>query len=97
MPIDVQESGLNLILNACLFGLVAFALLSIVPWRLRDGRNRWTLWLPLAALIIYAVYETSMPARWDIRLDLVLIAPLLFVVLIAWLVRLVLLRLRRPK
>ena len=97
MPIDVQDPGLNLILNACLLGLAALALLSLVPWRLREGRNRWTLWLPLGAVAIYAAYEIVLPARWDIRLDLVLIAPLLLVILGAWLVRLVILRLRRPK
>ena len=97
MLIDVQDSGLNLILNACLIGLALISLLSIVPWPLLAKRNRWTLWLPLGALAIYGVYETTMPARWDIPLDLALIAPLLLVISIAWIVRLVILRVRHPK
>jgi len=97
MLIDVQEPDLNLVLNACLSGLALLALVSIVPWRLRGRRNRWTLWLPLGALAIYTVYETAMPSRWDIRLDLVLVGPLLILILIAWLVRLVILRMRPSK
>ena len=50
MLIDIQEPGLNLILNGCLYGLAVLAALSVVPWRLRERRNRWTLWLPPAAL-----------------------------------------------
>ncbi len=68
------------------------AALPAVPWRLRERRNRWTLWLPAAALALYLAYEFTMPARWDIRLDLLLIFPLLPIVVLAWLVRLVLLR-----
>lgn len=97
MLIDVQDPGLNLILNACLMGLALLALLSIAPWPLRARRNRWTLWLPLGATVIYGIYEATMPTRWDIRLDLVLIAPLLVVIAVAWLVRLIILRVRHPK
>lgn len=88
MPIDVQDPALNLTLNLCLFGLAATALLSLVPWPLRGGRGRWSLWLPAAALLLYAVYENAMPARMDIRLDLVLVWPLLAVALLGWIVRL---------
>ena len=95
MLIDIQEPGLNLILNGCLYGLAVLAALSVVPWRLRERRNRWTLWLPAAALALYLIYEISMPALWNIRLDLVLILPLLLIVGLAWLVRLV--RLRRGR
>ncbi len=68
------------------------AALSAVPWRLRERRNRWTLWLPATALALYLVYEITMRTRWNIRLDLLLILPLLLIVALAWLVRLVLLR-----
>lgn len=92
MIIDVQDSALNVLLNACLYGLAALAVLAVIPWPLRDRRNRWTLWLPLVALGVYAVYERAMPARMDIRLDLVLIGPLLLIILAAWLIRLILVR-----
>ncbi len=90
--IDIQEPGLNLNLNGCFYGLAVLAALSVVPWRLRERRKRWTLWLPPAALALYLVYETTMPVCWNIRLDLLLILPLLLIVVLAWLVRLVLLR-----
>jgi len=92
MPIDVQDPALNLTLNFCLFGIAAAALLSLVPWPLRRGRGRWSLWLPLPALALYAVYEATMPSRMDIRLDLVLIWPLLATILLGWTVRLLRLR-----
>ncbi len=92
MLIDVRAPDLNLILNGCFYGLAVLAALSAVPWRLRERRNRWTLWLPAAALALYLVYEIAMPARWDIRLDPLLILPLLLIVVLAWFVRLVLLR-----
>jgi hypothetical protein len=95
MLIDVQETDLNLVLNACLYGLALLTGVSIIPWRLRDGRNRWSLWLPLAAVLAYATYEFTMPSRWDIRIDLLLIWPLLLIIVGAWLVRLVALRRRR--
>jgi hypothetical protein len=92
MLIDVQEPGLNLVLNGCFYGLVLVAALSLFPWRLRHGGNRWALWLPLAALALYAGYEGAMPARMNIRLDLALILPLLGIITIAWLIRLVMVR-----
>ncbi len=60
--------------------------------KLRERRNRWTLWLPPAALAFYLVYETTTPARWKLCLDPLLILPLLLIVVLAWLVRLALLR-----
>ncbi len=92
MLIDVQDPELNLVLNISFVALVVLAVLAVIPWRLRDRRNRWTLWLPLATLAVYAVYEAAMPARMDIRLDLVLIWPLILIVFAAWLIRLILLR-----
>ncbi len=92
MLIDVQDPDLNVILNACFLGLALLAVLSLIPWPIRRRRNRWTLWLPVATLALYAVYEVFMPARMDIRLDLFLIWPLLAVVLASWLVRIILKR-----
>ena len=92
MLIDVQDPNLNVILNACLLGLALLALLSLIPWPIRGRRNRWTLWLPVAVLALYAVYEAYMPARMNIRLDLVLILPLLGLAVGAWLIRILLIR-----
>ncbi len=92
MLIDVKAPDLNVILNGCFYGLAVLAALSAAAWRLRERHNRWTLWLPAAALALYLVYEIAMPAHWNIRLDLLLIFPLLLIVVLAWLVLPALLR-----
>lgn len=90
MLLDVGDPARNLILNACFYGIVLVTLLSMVPWRLGHGGNRWTLYLPLAAVALYATYEVAMPPNWDIRLDLFLLAPMGLVIVIAWGIRLAL-------
>lgn len=90
MLLDVGDPARNLILNACFYGIALVVLLSLVPWRLKDGRNRWSLYLPVAALALYVTYEMAMPPNWDIRLDLFLLVPMGLVVIIAWGVRLAL-------
>ncbi len=87
MLVDVGDPVRNLILNACFYGIALAMLLSLVPWRLRDGRNRWSLYLPAAALALYVTYEIAMPPNWNIRLDLFLLAPMGLVIILAWGVR----------
>ena len=95
MLINVENSSLNLLLNACFYAMALVALASVVPWRLKGGRNRWALWLPVAGIAFYGVYESAMPSRWDIRVDLLLIAPMLLVTALAWIVRALLVRRER--
>lgn len=96
MLLDVGEPGRNLILNACFYGIALVTLVSLVPWRLKGRRNRWAFYLPAAAMTLYGTYEAAMPSNWDIRLDLFLLAPMGFVIILAWAVRLVL-RARRAR
>ncbi len=81
--IGVKAPDLNLILNGCFYGLAVLAAWSVVPWRLRERCNRRTLWLSPAALALYLIYEITMPVRWNIRLDLLLILSLLLIVALA--------------
>jgi hypothetical protein len=90
MLVDVGDPARNLILNACFYGIVLVMLLSLVPWRLKEGRNRWSLYLPVAAIAIYVIYEAAMPPNWDIRIDLLLLAPMGLVIILAWGIRLML-------
>lgn len=90
MLLDVGEPARNLVLNACFYGIVLVMLLSLVPWRLKGGRNRWSLYLPLAAIVLYVIYEVTMPSSWDIRLDLFLIIAMGLVIMLAWGIRLAL-------
>lgn len=92
MLIDVDDPTANFILNGCFYGLVVVTLLSVVPWSLRGGKGRWTFFLPLAALALYGYYEATMPVRYDIRLDLLLLLPMGGIVFLSWLIRLVLRR-----
>ena len=90
MLIDVGDPARNLILNACFYGIVLVMLLSLVPWRLKGRRNRWSFYLPIAGLFLYIIYETAMPPNWDIRVDLLLVAPMGALIIVAWIVRLIL-------
>ena len=90
MLIDVGDPARNLILNACFYGMVLVMLLSLVPWRLKGRRNRWSFYLPIAGLLLYIVYEPAMPPNWDIRVDLLLLAPMGVLIIVAWIVRLIL-------
>lgn len=96
MPIDVGDGQLNLILNGCLFGMIALAAITLCPWPLGGGRNRWALWLPVVAVALYAAYEAVMPANFNIRVDLFLVWPLLLLVLLGWVFRLGAIRLSKP-
>ena len=78
MLVDVGRDSTNLLLNACLYGLVSLTILSLIPWPLRGRRNRWTLFLPLAALALCLTYEIAIPVQYDIRLDLLLIVRWLY-------------------
>ena len=87
MLIDVHDDGLNLILNISFVLMVLIGIVSVIPWPLRAGKNRWTLSLPLLAVGIYLIYEYAMPANWDIRLDLLLIWPGLLITMVLGLIR----------
>ena len=85
--IDVQDPALNLVLNVCFFVILGLGLVSLVPWGLKSGGNRWTLLLPILAIAVYAVYEFAMPNNWDIRVDLLLLWPVLVLILLLGMVR----------
>ena len=90
MVIDVNDVSLNIILNTSFFLILGLGVVSLVPWRLKNGKNRWTLTLPAFAVGIYMLYEFSMPNNWDIRLDLVFLWPVMFIILFSGLIRAVL-------
>jgi len=85
--IDVQDSSLNVILNSCLFFILILAVVSLIPWKLKFGKNRWALALPILAILAYLLYEFVMPNNWDIRLDLVLIWPALTLIIFLGVIR----------
>ena len=90
MIIDVQDPALNQVLNICFFLILGLGLISLVPWGLKSGRNRWTLMLPVIAILVYLKYEFTMPNNWDIRVDLLLLWPVVALILVSGLVRAIL-------
>lgn len=94
MIVDIGDPVRNLVLNACLYGIAVISIISLVPWPISSGRNRWTLYLPLVGIGLYVAYELTMPPNWDIRLDLLVILGMGVVIVLSWLVRLVALRRR---
>ncbi len=84
MLIDVGDPTLNLALNACFFAILLVTLLALIPWR-RLGAERFSYrlrWLVFPLIILAAVYESLMPSRFDIRVDLFLLLPQYAVVLL---------------
>lgn len=88
MLLDIQDPTLNPIVTGLFYGMALTALLSLVPWPLSGGRNRWTLWLPSLGLALYVTYEMVMPTRMNIRVDLALVWPMIAVIFLTWLARL---------
>lgn len=78
MLIDVGEPGRNLVLNACFYLSGLMFAVALVPWRWMGaaGLSRLLRWLPLPSAVLAVVYEVTMPSRFDIRVDLLLLLPM---------------------
>lgn len=90
MLIDVEDPLRNLIFNCSLIAVVLMAIMAIVPWGTFGAERiaRLAMWLPIPTLAVAFAYETAMPSRYDIRLDLLLLVPAYGLVLLATLIRL---------
>lgn len=99
MIIDVGDPVRNLVLNCSFVLVMLIALLALVPWRFFGAHRlaRMALWFPVPTLAVALAYEAAMPSRYDIRLDLFLLAPAYALVLLATLIRLVVLWWGRQK
>lgn len=87
MLINVNDPTLNLVLNGCFYLMLALGILSMIPWSLKAGKNRWTILLPIAIVVIYTIYELTMPSSWNIRVDLLMLWPLLLMTTLIGLLR----------
>jgi hypothetical protein len=90
MLIDVEDPLRNIILNFSLILLVLMTIAAIIPWGTLGAERigRLATLLPIPVLAVALVYETAMPSRYDIRLDLFLLLPAYGLVLLATLIRL---------
>jgi len=77
MLIDVEGPLRNLLLNAWFCSIVVLSLIGIVPWKaLESARVSQLLrWLAVPVLGLAIAYESLMPERFDIRLDVFLLLP----------------------
>ena len=68
------------ILHAFLIlALVTFSILSLSSIRSNHKDRKWTSYIPPLSVLIYILYEGTMPGQYDIRIDLLLIIPLLLI------------------
>ncbi len=61
----------------CLSGMILCGALSVWPFRFSQRWLSWSLYLPVAAVLLYGVYEFSLPAEIDIHRKMVFILPML--------------------
>ena len=67
----------ELVSAACVWGIGICALLSLLPFRFARKWKSWNLYLPVAALVLYGLYEVALPPV-DTSGRMVVILPLLF-------------------
>jgi hypothetical protein len=89
MLLDVQDPVRNLVLNGCFYAIALLALLALVPWKaVGAGQTGHRLrWLAAPTLGLAIIYESAMPSRFDIRVDLFLLLPAYGLILLTSLVR----------
>ena len=51
--------------------------LSLLPFRFSRRWRSWTLYLPVAALVLYAGFELALPMEVDVQVGLMVLMPLL--------------------
>lgn len=67
----------DLLQEACFWGIVACAVLSLWPFRFARRWKSWNLYLPVGGLLFYGLYELALPAEVDVQARMAVIVPLL--------------------
>ena len=67
----------EIVLQACMWAIVACAGLSAWPFRFARRWKSWNLYLPVLGLGLYGLYEVALPAEVDVRRQMQAIVPLL--------------------
>jgi hypothetical protein len=60
-----------------LLSILLLTMLSLVPTMVKIRGRTWFHYLPLLSVPLYVWYEWTMPARYNIRVDLLFILPML--------------------
>ena len=82
---------------ACLWGIALCGVLSLWPFRFARKWQSWNLYLPVAGITIYAVYEASLPAEVDVGGQMSVIVPLLLFLVMNSMAKVVLLAVLMPQ
>lgn len=105
MLLDFIYSSLSFLLY--IPGLVLIVPVILFPislWKCRRSKRRlfrWLLWTPVIIWTIYGIYETCLQLFWipnvvaPIRIDLLVLGPVLFVLLVFWIIALITLSFKR--
>ena len=86
---SVGDPTRNAILTGCFLAITVLTIAALVPWKSFGATrlSRLARWLPVPVFLLALVYEATMPARFDIRVDLLLLLPMYGLVVAATIVR----------
>ena len=62
---------------ACVGGVALCGALSLWPFRFTENWSSWNLYLPVAGITSYAIYEAALPAEVDVGGEMSILLPLL--------------------
>ena len=68
----------ELVQTACFWGIVLSGFLSLCPFRFRRRWKSWNLYLPVAGLLLYGLYESVLPEEIDVRFEMAFLLPWMF-------------------
>lgn len=63
--------------DVCFWGMAACGVLSFLPFRFKWRWRSWNLYLPVAAIVLYAGFEVALPVEVDVLVGLMVLLPLL--------------------
>lgn len=72
------------------WGIAGCAVLSLIPFPFLQKWKSWNLYLPVAALVLYGVYEVSLPTE-DVKRQITFILPLFLFLFVNGMAKVVLL------
>lgn len=82
---------------ACLLGMALCGGLSLFPFRFAQRWKSWSLYLPVAAILLYALYEFALPNEVDVRGMMRFILPLQLFIWLNGMAKVLLLTALMPK
>ena len=84
---------------ACLWGMILCGALSLWPFRFAQRWRSWNLYLPVAAILMYGVFDFAAPLEMDpqTRAEMKVVVPLLLFIWLNGMTKVALLSILAPK